>query len=146
MKKQLCFFALLAMCQLCNSQLIYEGGISPLTGRLRPAVSISPVYSLNQVEFSAPVTYEHGHNLNAGASLGYRMRSDQTSIFEGFVIHAGAGYSWHVKEAIKSGEVVNKIMPVVGIKFLQGNDARAAIWEFRYQGGTFLMLFGIRFN
>lgn len=147
MKKLISFFALLAFGQLCYSQLMYEGGLSPLTSRLRPAISISPVYSVNRLEFSLPVSYEHKHNVNAGGSFGYRFNSDAESILEGLTVHAGAGFSWHVPDALKSGEVVNKFFPIVGVKFVsEGERNNAGIFEIRYQGGTFLILFGIRFN
>ena len=146
MKKLISFFALLAIANAANSQMIIEAGVSPLTTRLRPAVTVSPVYSLNQVEFSAPFSYEYRHNANAGVTVGYRLRSDAASTMQGVTLHAGAGYSWYATDAIKSGEVENQWLPIVGLKFVnEGRNAGAGIFEIRYQGGGFLLIYGYRF-
>lgn len=145
MKKLISFFALLAVCYVANSQMIIEAGISPLTTRLRTAITVSLVYSLNQVESSAPFSYEWKHNANAGATVGFRFRSDAGGFYQGITLHAGAGYSWYSLDAIKSGELKNKWLPIVGLKFIsEGRNAGAGIFEVRYQGGTFLLLYGFR--
>lgn len=145
MKNKILFFALLFISVSANSQMIFEAGISPLSSRLKPAISVSPVYSLNQIEFSVPVSYEHRHNTNAGVSIGYRLRSDARSPMQGITLHAGAGYSWYVPDAIKSGEVQNKWLPIVGLKFVnEGRNGGAGVFEIRYQGGAILMLMGFR--